>query len=982
MTNHMRRKRFTLPGKGSLTRNITLKIGAWVTVVLFLTAILSYLQVAAKIEQQALFQLQTYVSGRSVQENLLFEQAEHNLLALKQEILDDLIHEASHSVFPFDEITRPFDQLVTQSPDGAMRTRVNIPEQACIYLNSPTQLDTQFKQRMVRWHALVTNYGKAWNSRFPNIYLMLSEYNGMILYWSDYPWWCENNPAKFDLATQEYFRVSDVAHNPERKTVWTGIYFEKAANKWLISVISPIDFNHQHVASIGQDVEFQEIVERTAKNKYIEQSYNIIFRKDGKLIAHPTWNEEIMERGGNFSIQDNGDDALKRIYTLATQTQGSKKILKDELSHSYLAISQITSPDWYFVTVLPKSIFTLAAWESARYILLLSLIALIIVVYITYSILHFQVTEPLSQFLVATRRLGESDFDITLDVQRKDELGQLADSFRAMANYLMDRETQLVEYSNELESYMEELRQAKEQAETANLTKSQFIANMSHELRTPLNAIIGYSEMLQEDAAELVDQGFERDLHKIHAAGKHLLSLINDVLDISKIEAGKMELYLETFELHLMLDEVITTVQPLADRHGNCIKINYDNSNLGQMHADLTKVRQSLLNLLSNACKFTEQGVIEISVKQETLEDTSWVEFCVKDNGIGMTDEQQHKLFQAFTQADASTTRKYGGTGLGLVITKRFTEMMGGSIQVLSEFGQGSTFIVRLPTRSHKPELPEKISYAIELHDGDDNIEVERTQRCVLVIDDDIAVRDLFRTYLTKLGYQVVVATGGDEGLRLARKIRPDAITLDVMMPGMDGWMVLSALKTDPSLAHIPVIMASIVEDKRLGFSLGATEYLIKPINREQLDAVLSKYLNGSKKHLVLIVEDDPTTQEMMELMLTKGGLMVVTANNGREGMEKMAKQQPDLILLDLMMPEMDGFEFVTLLRQNQEWRKIPVVVLTAKDITSEDRMRLRSQVQNVFQKSVYDKNKLLSEIHELLKQATDSFPNANTHLD
>jgi len=976
----MRRKRFTLPGKGSLTRNITLKIGAWVTVVVFLTAILSYLQVAAKIEQQALRQLQSYVSERSVQENLLFEQAEKNLLALKQEILDDLIHEESHTVSIFDEITRPFDQLVVQSPDAAMRTRVNVPDQACIYLNSSTQLDTKLKQRIVRWHTLVTDYGKAWSSRFHNTYIMLPEHNGVILYWADYPWWCENTPAKFDVAMQEYFQVSDMSHNPERKTVWTSIYFNKASNKWLISAITPIDFNHQHVASIGHDVEFQEILERTAKNKYLEQSYNIIFRKDGKLIAHPTWNDEIMTRGGDFSIQNNGDDTLKRIYILATQTQGSKKILKDEPSHSYLAISQITSPDWYFVTVLPKSIFTLAAWESARYILLLSLIALIIVVYITYSILHFQVTEPLSQFLVATRRLGESDFDITLDVQRKDELGQLADSFRAMANYLMDRETQLVEYSNELESYMEELRQAKEQAEAANLTKSQFIANMSHELRTPLNAIIGYSEMLQEDAAESGNQGFERDLHKIHAAGKHLLSLINDVLDISKIEAGKMELFLETFELHLMLDEVITTVQPLADRHGNHIKINYDSSNLGQMHTDLTKVRQSLLNLLSNACKFTEQGVIEISVKRETLDDISWVEFCVKDNGIGMTDEQQHKLFQAFTQADASTTRKYGGTGLGLVITKRFTEMMGGNIQVLSEFGQGSTFIVRLPTRSHKPELSDKINYAIELNGENDNLEVERTQRCVLVIDDDIAVRDLFKTYLTKLGYQVVVATGGDEGLRLARKIRPDAITLDVMMPGMDGWMVLSALKTDPSLAHIPVIMASIVEDKRLGFSLGATEYLIKPVNREQLDAVLSKYLNGNKKNLVLIVEDDPTTQEMMELMLTKEGLMVVTANNGRDGMEKMAKQQPDLILLDLMMPEMDGFEFVTLLRQNQEWRKIPVVVLTAKDITSEDRIKLRNQVQNIFQKSVYDKNKLLSEIQELLKQATDSC--LNSHID
>jgi signal transduction histidine kinase/CheY-like chemotaxis protein len=980
----MRRKRFTLPGKGSLTRNITLKIGAWVTVVVFLTAILSYLQVAAKIEQQALHQLQTYVVERSTQENQLFKQAEKNLIALKQDVLDDLTREESLPISPLDKIIRPFDQLVSHDPDGVMRTRVNVLDQACIYIDSPPTLDAKLQQRLLRWHTLVTNYGNAWNSRFQNTYIMLPEHNGVILYWQNYPWWCENTPAKLNLVDQEYFWVSDKQHDPERKTAWTSIYYDKGSDKWVISAITPIDFNNQHVASIGHDVEFQEILERTAKNKYLEQSYNIIFRKDGKLIAHPAWNDEIMARGGNFSIQDNGDDTLKRIYLLATQTEGSKKILMDDPSHCYLAISEITAPDWYFVTVLPKSIFTFAAWESARYILLLSLIALIVVVYIIYSILHFQVTEPLSQFLVATRRLGESDFDITLDVQRKDELGQLADSFRAMANYLMDRETQLVEYSNELESYMEELRQAKEQAEAANLTKSQFIANMSHELRTPLNAIIGYSEMLQEDAAELGEQSFERDLHKIHAAGKHLLSLINDVLDISKIEAGKMELYLETFELHLMLDEVITTVQPLADRHGNDIKINYDNNKLGQMHADLTKVRQSLLNLLSNACKFTEHGVIEISVKQETVDDTRWVEFCIKDNGIGMTEEQQNKLFQAFTQADASTTRKYGGTGLGLVITKRFTEMMGGNIHVFSEFGQGTTFIMRLPTRFNKPELPEKINYETELNevnDADPDAKIVRDQHCVLVIDDDIAVRDLFRTYLTKLGYHVVVANGGDEGLRLARKIRPDAITLDVMMPGMDGWMVLSALKTDPSLAHIPVIMASIVEDKRLGFSLGATEYLIKPINREQLNIVLSKYLNGRKKYLVLIVEDDPTTQEMMETMLTKEGLMVITAGNGREGLEKMV-QQPDLILLDLMMPEMDGFEFVTILRQNQEWRKIPVVVLTAKDITSEDRTKLHNQVQNIFQKSVYDKNKLLLEIDELLKQATNSLSASEVHLN
>lgn len=961
----MRRKRFILPGKGSLTHNITVKIGVWVIIVVFLTAILSYLQVASKIEEQALHQLLSYVSDRTLQENKTFKQTEDNLLHLKELILDDLQHEELSPPSMFrEDMTHSFEKLVVRDADGVLRNLVNTQQHLCIYINSQNPPDAQTQQRLLRWHRLLGEYGKTWNSVFKNVYVLLPTVNAAIVHWANYPWWCEHTSADFQLSQQTYFQISDVQHNPKRKTAWTQVYYDEPSDKWMVSAIVPIDWQGKHLASIGHDIEFNELLERTSKNKYLEQTYNIIFHRDGRLISHPTWNEEIIARKGHFSIQENGDEELKRIYNIAIQNTG-QRIVKNESSHTYLAISEISAPEWYFVTVLPKSIFTIVAWESAQYILLLSLVALIVVIYIIYSILHYQVTEPLSQFLIATRRLGESDFDISLDMQRKDELGQLADSFRAMATYLMDRENQLVEYSNELESYMEELRGAKEQAEAANLTKSQFIANMSHELRTPLNAIIGYSEMLQEDAAELGEKNFERDLHKIHAAGKHLLSLINDVLDISKIEAGKMELYLEIFDLHAMLDEVITTIQPLAARQRDQIVVNYE-SNLGQMHADLTKVRQSLLNLLSNACKFTEQGTITVTAKRETTGDTDWIEFKIQDDGIGMTEEQQQKLFQAFTQADSSTTRKYGGTGLGLVITKRFTEMMGGMIQVSSEFGHGSTFVMRLPSHFKMLDSSEKNSFEQpELPDP----ALEHSQHCVLVIDDDLAVRDLFRNYLTKLGYRVVLAAGGDEGLRLARRLRPDVITLDVMMPGMDGWMVLSALKTDPSLAHIPVIMASIIEDKRLGFSLGATDYLIKPINREQLNLVLSKYLGDKRKQLVLVVEDDPTTQEMMELMLAKEGLMVVTANNGRVGLEKMTKQLPDLILLDLMMPEMDGFEFVTYLRNDEKWRKIPVVVLTAKDITKEDRIKLRNQVQNIFQKSGYDRNKLLLEIQELLQQ-------------
>jgi PAS domain S-box-containing protein len=503
----------------------------------------------------------------------------------------------------------------------------------------------------------------------------------------------------------------------------------------------------------------------------------------------------------------------------------------------------------------------------------------------------------------------------------------------------------------------EQMQKDKLAADAANQAKSSFLANMSHELRTPLNAILGYSEMLQEEAEDKGQDDFLPDLGKIHAAGTHLLELINAVLDISKIEAGKMELYLETFNVAKVAHDVAAIIHPLTQKNGNQLVTNVA-EDAGAMHADLTKVRQSLFNLLSNSSKFTHEGIIRLDICRELSSDGEYMLFRVSDSGIGMTREQMDKLFEAFTQADSSTTRKFGGTGLGLAISRRFCRMMGGDITVDSEIGKGSTFTVRLPVRVADPkDQVKQLAAAISQANGGS----------VLVIDDDARVHDMLQRSLAKEGLRVIAAHSGEEGLKMARELHPDAITLDVMMPGMDGWAVLAALKSDPELADIPVIMLTIVDDQNMGYSLGATDYLTKPIDRDRLTAILKRHVGQEHSRSVLIVEDDADTREVTRRVLELGGWSVVEAENGRVGLERLASIRPGVILLDLMMPEMDGFEFVSELRKNPEWKSIPVVVVTAKDLTSEDRARLTGQVGLILQKGSYSREELLRETTALV---------------
>ena len=512
---------------------------------------------------------------------------------------------------------------------------------------------------------------------------------------------------------------------------------------------------------------------------------------------------------------------------------------------------------------------------------------------------------------------------------------------------------------------------AKEEAETANRTKSQFLANMSHELRTPLNAIIGYSEMLQEDAADAGQDDMVPDLQKINNAGKHLLALINDVLDLSKIEAGKMELYVETFDVAAMLDEVVSAIQPLVQKNGNTLELRCS-PNVGELRADLTKVRQSLFNLISNAAKFTEQGRITLEARREFGE-RDWIVFEVADTGIGMTDAQMERLFQSFAQADASTTRKYGGTGLGLAITRHFCEMMGGTITVQSAAGMGTTFTIRLPAVPPAEPISAKAQLEAEAENGQGQAEGGSERAAILVIDDDSTTRTLMRNALENAGYRVECAASGEEGLRLARLYRPLAITLDVIMPHMDGWATLSALKADPELAAIPVVMVTLLEDANMGYALGAADYLTKPVEPLRLAAILDKFRDRLKAKTILVVEDDVPTRQMLRQMLQKAGWKVMEAENGRVGLERVAETPPGLILLDLMMPEMDGFEFTTEMRKREDWSAIPIIVVTAKDITAEDRARLEGRVTQLLQKGAYNHQALVGQIRELLGNEKDA---------
>ncbi|TAJ94223.1 MAG: response regulator [Gammaproteobacteria bacterium] len=508
------------------------------------------------------------------------------------------------------------------------------------------------------------------------------------------------------------------------------------------------------------------------------------------------------------------------------------------------------------------------------------------------------------------------------------------------------------------------LRRARDAAEAATRSKAQFLAHMSHELRTPLTAIIGYSEMLEEDAEHYGHPTIRSDLRRIHTAGRHLMDLIGDILDLSRIEAGKLTLTPRTFTLGELLEPIRTTLLPLASVHHNTLTIQAPEHEI--VHADPLRLRQCLMNLLSNAAKFTERGEITLKVERRLAATGMDFIFTVGDTGIGMSPETLDKVFDAFVQAADGPSAGHGGAGLGLTITRELAQLMGGGLRVESAPGKGSFFTLWLPQPQRKllPIEPTKEQATA----GDGNLPL------VLVIDDETESRELLSRTFAGKGYRTVTAASGEEGLRLARSLRPAAITLDVLMPELSGWDTLAALKADPEVCAIPVIMVTIVDEANHGFALGASDYLVKPIDRDRLLELLEHYCLKAEC-TALVVEDDPITRELLARTLEKAGWWVREAVNGRQALAVLAEERPDVILLDLVMPEMDGFEFVEALQRDESRRDIPVVLLTAKDLNAEDHRRLNGLVTSIIEKTHYRGEDLLGAV---LRQLRAQIPPAS----
>ncbi len=593
------------------------------------------------------------------------------------------------------------------------------------------------------------------------------------------------------------------------------------------------------------------------------------------------------------------------------------------------------------------------------------IILAVLLILVTYTVLR-RIVQPISALKEGVLKIGSGDLDHRIDIKSGDEIEELASEFNHMAMELKNFYTQL---EDKVKLRTVELERSNKALEKANRLKSEFLANMSHELRTPLNSIIGFSEIMIDQIYGDLNKKQSKFMENIHKSGIYLLELINGILDLSKVEAGKVKLNLSVFQIAQALKEVLNIIKPLAAKKNIIISYSIEKG-INEVSADRLKYKQIMYNLLGNAIKFTPSGgSVTVSVTREgNLLSTS-----VIDTGIGIKDDDVNKIFESFRQADGSTTRDFGGTGLGLTLTKQFVEIHGGEISVRSRVGEGSIFTFTIPLIEKEQPEPAIKQKAQELSSSFDRAQAGETalnKDLVLVVEDDVDSNKLLSGYLHEAGFKTVQAYNGCDGLKMAKELKPFAITLDVMLPGMDGWEILKKLKSSADTKEIMVIIVSMTSNKELGYALGAIDSLTKPLSKKNLLETLAKHNYTTKlksgKVTILVVDDEPDCVDLLQASLEPEGFSVIKAYSGKDAIDLAEKYIPDLMILDLMMPEVSGFDVVHEIKLNPETRDIPIIIYTAKDITEKDKEILNGDIDKIVRKGEFIKEQFLEDLMKL----------------
>lgn len=680
-------------------------------------------------------------------------------------------------------------------------------------------------------------------------------------------------------------------------------------------------------AASNLDELYTSIHKSISKLMYAENFYIAIYEKDENIIKFPYWVDEIdIESHGD--IEFDGLSLTGHCITLGVPLLYDHIQIMDLQAKGHVKPLG-TIPEWYMWLGVPLKIGK-------------NIIGAIVV----------QTFKKNKIFTVDDRDLLNFVSELAAMVIERKHLEAKQLDYQANLEKKIDARTK-------------ELFYAKERAESAAQAKSEFLANMSHELRTPLNAVIGFCEILIEDAIEIEQQAFVSDLNKIHYSGKDLLALINDILDLSKIEVKKMDVNIDTFNLKEIILTVKDTLEPYANINNNIIKVNQPKKSI-TVRSDEMKIRQILFNLLTNACKHSEDSTVNLLIKQEEIDHLNYLSFTIQDSGLGIPKNKLEEIFEPFSQADSTENSEVKGTGLGLTIAKAYSELLGGYINVKSIEGEGSSFSSYILQDYFSAKEKKIKKYLDDIADKHPSMQEEK----ILVIDDDIVFLDILNTRLNKEGYMVYTANSGEKGLRKAKQILPDIIILDIVMPDIDGWTVYKKLKSTPLLSEIPVIIVTIGDYQKMAKDFGVVDFLSKPINWKKLSKILENYKLITKSRHILVVDDDVTTRIILRKMLVKDGWRIAEAEHGKDAIKCINEEKPELIILDLLMPVMDGFEFLKILKADDAWKNIPVIVITSKDLTEEDYSFLTDNVDRVIQKGKYTRKELILRINEAIKES------------